>query len=137
MSVDHDHDRAPAHPRRPDVEDLPADKLERLEAAVPEPPIEKGGLGQPPPGEILGAIGPWTPGPRARPGARAWGDAGYGARLPASAPAPAARELGVATGATDPVTMEDTAGRHNPVVGSPCSCYPGRIPGIPPGWYGS
>jgi nitrile hydratase len=140
MSDDHDHgiapDQAPAHPRRPDVEDLPMGESQRLEAAVRELLIEKGVFGNPELREMLEAIDSWTPALGARLVARAWVDAAYKARLLASAPA-AARELGVDPGTTHLVVLENTAERHNLVVCTLCSCYPKRILGIPPDWYKS
>jgi nitrile hydratase len=142
MSDEHDHihgttdDHAPAHPRRPDVEDLPTGESQRLEVAVRELLIEKGVLGNPELREMLEAIDSWTPALGARLVARAWVDASYKARLLASAPA-AARELGVDPGTTHLVALENTADRHNLVVCTLCSCYPKRILGIPPDWYKS
>jgi nitrile hydratase subunit alpha len=68
--------------------------------------------------------------------ARAWVDPAYKARLLADAPA-AARELGVETGSTQLVVLENTPERHNLVVCTLCSCYPKRVLGIPPDWYKS
>jgi nitrile hydratase len=140
MSDDHDHgiapDQAPAHPRRPDVEDLPMGESQRLEVAVRELLIEKGVFGNPELREMLEAIDSWTPALGARLVARAWVDAAYKARLLASAPA-AARELGVDPGTTHLVVLENTAERHNLVVCTLCSCYPKRILGLPPDWYKS
>ena len=142
MIDEHDHvhgaapGQAPAHPGRPDVEDLPEGESQRLEAAVRGLLIEKGVFGNPDLREMLEAIDSWTPSLGARLVARAWVDPAYKDRLLTSAPA-AARELGVDPGTTELVALENTPDRHNLVVCTLCSCYPKRILGIPPDWYKS
>jgi nitrile hydratase len=78
-------------------------------------------------------------GPRlgARVVARAWVDSGFRARLLANA-TDAAGELGIAGRAGEHlVALENTAGIHNLVVCTLCSCYPWPVLGLPPVWYKS
>ena len=69
--------------------------------------------------------------------ARAWVDPGYRTRLLSDATA-AIAELGF-TGrqGEDMVVLENTAGVHNMVVCTLCSCYPWPVLGLPPVWYKS
>ena len=78
-------------------------------------------------------------GPRngARVVARAWSAPAYRARLMEDATA-AIAELGY-TGRQGEhmVAVENSAGRHNMVVCTLCSCYPWPVLGLPPVWYKS
>jgi nitrile hydratase subunit alpha len=136
----HEHDggagHAAAHPKRPDVEDLPKTESQWLEAAVRELLIEKGVFDGGDLRRMIEAIDSWTPAGGARLVARAWTDPAFKARLLTDAPA-AAREVGVEPGPTHLVVLENTPERHNLVVCTLCSCYPRRILGIPPDWYKS
>ena len=131
-----DHDHTGAHPKRPDVEDVPATESQLLEAAVRELLIAKGVFRGSDLREMLEAIDSWTPALGAQLVARAWVDPEFKTRLLADAPS-AARELGIEPGPTQLVVLENTAERHNLVVCTLCSCYPKRILGIPPDWYKS
>jgi nitrile hydratase len=124
------------HPRRPDVEDLPATEAQRLETAVRELLIEKGVILGSDLRRRLELIDSWTPALGARLVARAWVDPAFKARVLSDASA-AARELGLDPGPAPLVVVEDTPGRHNLVVCTLCSCYPKRLLGIPPDWYKS
>jgi nitrile hydratase len=132
----HHHDQPVAHPKRPDVEDLPATESQWLETAVRELLIAKGLFSGSDLRAMLEAIDSWTPALGARLVARAWVDPEFKSRLLADAPS-AARELGIDPGPTPLVVLENTASRHNLVVCTLCSCYPKRILGIPPDWYKS
>ncbi len=70
--------------------------------------------------------------------ARAWKDPGYRERLLADGNA-AAAELGFAAGSRGYLlkTVENTAGVHNVIVCTLCSCYPTSLLGPSPGWYKS
>jgi nitrile hydratase subunit alpha len=125
-----------AHPKQPDVEDLPATEPQRLETSVRELLIEKGVLSGSDLRRMIEAIDSWTPALGARLVARAWIDPVFKARLLSDAPS-AARELGIEPGTTLLVALENTPERHNLVVCTLCSCYPKRILGIPPDWYKS
>jgi nitrile hydratase len=73
-------------------------------------------------------------GPRggARVVARAWTDPEFKARLLDDATA-ACAELGVGGPAMQ--VCENTAGVHNVIVCTLCSCYPWSVLGLPPNWY--
>ncbi|MCB2109825.1 MAG: nitrile hydratase subunit alpha [Defluviimonas sp.] len=69
--------------------------------------------------------------------ARAWVDPAFRGRLLADANA-AMAELGIAGRQGEHVVaVENTAGTHNMVVCTLCSCYPWPLLGIPPAWYKS
>jgi len=69
--------------------------------------------------------------------ARAWVDPAYRARLLADG-TPAIAELGFGGAEGDHmVIVENTAGVHNVVVCTLCSCYPWPVLGLPPTWYKS
>jgi nitrile hydratase len=130
------HDHPHPHPKQPDVEDLPVTEAQLLETAVRELLTEKGVFNGAEFRRMLETIDSWTPALGARMVARAWVDPQYKARLLADAPA-AARELGIDTGTTHLVVLENTPERHNLVVCTLCSCWPKRVLGIPPDWYKS
>lgn len=67
--------------------------------------------------------------------ARAWTDPAYKARLLADGTA-AIAELGFGGPEGEHlVVVENTAGVHNVVVCTLCSCYPWPVLGLPPTWY--
>jgi nitrile hydratase subunit alpha len=69
--------------------------------------------------------------------ARAWVDPVYKARLLTDATA-AIKELGFGGLQSEHmVAVENTAGVHNVVVCTLCSCYPTGVLGLPPVWYKS
>jgi nitrile hydratase len=89
--------------------------------------------------EIRRAIEDWealTPALGARIVARAWADPDYKARLLQDAKS-ATRELGIDSGTTELVALENTDDLHHVVVCTLCSCYPRAILGQPPDWYKS
>jgi nitrile hydratase len=132
----HDHAAAHAHPKQPDVEDLPVTEVQLLETAVRELLMEKGTFSAADFRRMLETIDSWTPALGASMVARAWVDPAYKARLLADAPS-AARELGIDTGPSRLVVVENTTERHNLIVCTLCSCWPKRVLGIPPDWYKS
>lgn len=78
-------------------------------------------------------------GPRngARVVAKAWADPDFHARLMKDATS-AIAELGYSGRQGEHmVAVENTAGRHNMVVCTLCSCYPWPVLGLPPIWYKS
>lgn len=78
-----------------------------------------------------------NPGQGARMVAKAWTDAAYRARLLEDA-SKAAEELGIPMRGMPPLgVLENTAGVHNLVVCTLCSCYPRAVLGYPPFWYKS
>src|SRR2546426_229355 len=69
--------------------------------------------------------------------ARAWTDPAYKQRLLTDAAA-AIDEIGFGgQQGEDMVVLENTAGVHNMVVCTLCSCYPWPVLGLPPVWYKS
>jgi nitrile hydratase len=69
--------------------------------------------------------------------AKAWSDPGFRARLLEDATA-AVSDLGFyGRQGEHIVAVENTAGTHNMVVCTLCSCYPWPLLGIPPAWYKS
>jgi nitrile hydratase len=133
---DHDHAAAHPHPKQPDIEDQPVTEVQLLETAVRELLMEKGVFHSADFRRTLETIDSWTPALGARMVARAWVDPAYKGRLLADAPS-AAREVGVDTGPTQLVVVENTPDRHNLIVCTLCSCWPKRVLGIPPDWYKS
>ena len=138
---DHDHDARSsttthAHPKQPDVEDLPVTESQRLETAVRELLIEKGifsGVRPPPDARddrLLDAR------PRRPPGGAGLGRPGVQGPAAVRRPGGGAG-AGHRPGPTHLVVLENTPERHNLVVCTLCSCYPKRILGIPPDWYKS
>ena len=67
--------------------------------------------------------------------ARSWLDPEFRARLLADARAVAREEKLVGLQGTDLVAVANTAGVHNLVVCTLCSCYPWTVLGLPPTWY--
>ena len=122
----HDHDHGEADPR--------ALRTEALEALLTEQGIVT------PEGidSILKHyeedVGPMN---GARAVARAWVDAEYRRRLLEDGSA-AVKELGFGGAQGERlVVVENTAGTHNVVVCTLCSCYPWPVLGLPPSWYKS
>ena len=69
--------------------------------------------------------------------AKAWADPAFRDRLVADASA-AIAELGISGRQGEHVVaVENSAGTHNMVVCTLCSCYPWPLLGIPPAWYKS
>jgi nitrile hydratase subunit alpha len=68
--------------------------------------------------------------------ARAWKDPAYRDRLLADGDA-AAAELGFRSGSRLLNVVENTAGVHNVIVCTLCSCYPTALLGPSPSWYKS
>lgn len=78
-----------------------------------------------------------TPAMGAKVIARAWVDPAFRARLLANAKE-AVAELGIDSGSSPVlVAVENTAGVHNVIVCTLCSCYPRSLLGRPPDWYKS
>ena len=129
MSVDHDH-TAMEHA------DGPLSDHQLLGEALRELLVEKGVVSA---AEIQAAIERMDErGPHlgARVVARAWTDPAYKTRLLADGSA-AVDELGIEVQPTRLITVENTAGVHNMIVCTLCSCYPRNLLGIPPAWYKS
>lgn len=126
----HDHDQG-HHPESPSDVEARALALESLLR-------EKGVLRSEDIDRIVAAyehdIGPMI---GARVVARAWLDPDFRGRLLTNAAA-AVAELGLGgPPAGELVVVENTAGVHNLVVCTLCSCYPWAVLGLPPSWYKS
>ncbi|MGH3161778.1 MAG: nitrile hydratase subunit alpha, partial [Streptosporangiaceae bacterium] len=67
--------------------------------------------------------------------ARAWTDPGFKQRILADA-TKACADFGIGgLQGEDMVVVENTAGIHNVIVCTLCSCYPWPVLGLPPNWY--
>jgi nitrile hydratase alpha subunit len=133
--VHHDDDGHP-HPRQPDLEDRPFKHHEVMAEAVGELLIEKGVFTADDLRRSIEFIDSRYPGQGARLVARAWLNPAFKARLLEDVNA-AASELGIDVGAIPIRAIENTAGVHNVIVCTLCSCYPKGLLGLPPDWYKS
>ena len=137
---DHDHHhhdghhRHSPHPRQPDVEDGPLTYHMALAEAVADLLVAKGVLTRDELRRTLEDIDARSPAEGARVVARAWLDSGYKARVLEDVNA-AAAELGIDAGPIPIRAVESTAGVHNLIVCTLCSCYPRLLIGLPPDWY--
>ncbi len=131
---DHAHDSGHAAPRA-DLDDT-LGYWQRMEIAVRELLIEKGHVTADEVRRQVEDMDSRTPAQGARVVARAWVDAAFRARLLADGNA-AVAELGIDRGPYRLVVVENTAGTHNLVVCTLCSCYPRWLLGLPPDWYKS
>jgi nitrile hydratase len=144
VSDDHDHDQddhhhhgghdhAP-HPRQPDVEDGPLTYHMALTEAVADLLVARGVLTRDEIRRTLEDIDARSPAAGARVVARAWVDPAFKDRVLADVNA-AAAELGIDAGPIPIRAVESTAGVHNLIVCTLCSCYPRLLIGLPPDWY--
>jgi nitrile hydratase subunit alpha len=118
------------HPREQSAAERLAGELEaRLVAAGVVDPALIDSLVE----TYAGDIGPMN---GARVVARAWVDPAYRQRLLDDGVA-AIAELGYGGAEGNVVVVENTAGVHNVVVCTLCSCYPWPLLGLPPAWYKS
>jgi nitrile hydratase subunit alpha len=108
----------------------------RLETAVRELLIERGVLTQDDVDRAVADIDEKSSALGAKLVARAWVDSAFKERLLADANA-ACAELGIPTGNTKLLVVENTAETHNLIVCTLCSCYPRVVLGLPPDWYKS
>jgi nitrile hydratase len=130
---DHDHDGEPHAP----IEAADAGYFERLEIAVRELLIGKGLLDAEEIRRAIEVFDSRSPAIGAKVVARAWVDADFKARLLDDA-VRACEEMGVTMfDGTKLIALENTAGVHNVVVCTLCSCYPRPLLGLPPDWYKS
>lgn len=133
--VHHDPHAHP-HPHQPDIEDRPLKYHQILAEAVGELLIEKGVFTADELRRSIEFIDTRDPAQGARLVARAWTDPAFKARLLEDVNA-AAAELGIEAGAIPIRAVENTAGVHNAIVCTLCSCYPRVLLGLPPDWYKS
>lgn len=128
---DHDHDHAPP-PDDPSFASAQARGARALRLLLEEAGVLA-------PGEVARQIERMdaiTPSMGAAVVARAWVDPAFKARLIAT-PVAACGELGVDLQGAELHVVENTAGVHNMIVCTLCSCYPKTLLGIPPDWYKS
>ena len=110
---------------------------DRLLAAVRQLLTDKGVVTREEIAERIRTTDGASPAQGARMVARAWVDPAYRARMLADG-AKAADELGIPMRGMPPLgVLEDTAGEHNVVVCTLCSCYPRAVLGYPPFWFKS
>ena len=136
---DHDHDHAHdhAHPPQVDHDAAPANPYEVLEEAIRSLLVERGVLTAAEIAQQMDVMDSRSPALGARVVARAWLDPAFKSRLLADTRA-ALAEMGIDIGSLAEFrTVENTAGVHNVVVCTLCSCYPKLLLGIPPAWYKS
>lgn len=130
MSHDHHH----PHPKQPDVEDRPFEYYQVMAEAVGELLIERGLFSAAELRKTVESIDARSPADGARVVARAWVDPAYKKRLLDDANG-AAAELGIDAGGVPIRVVENTAGVHNVICCTLCSCYPRLLLGLPPDWY--
>ena len=136
---DHDHDQGPDrhHDHGSDHQTIPSDPALRVKAL--ESLLVAKGLVDRAAVDALIDTYEHKIGPRngARVVARAWSDPAYKQRLLSDADT-ALAELGYGgLQGEHMVVVENTAGVHNLVVCTLCSCYPWPVLGLPPVWYKS
>jgi nitrile hydratase len=137
MHDDHGHDRHPHPPFQKDHDAGPMGAYEVLEEAVRSLLIEKGVLTNEEIAAQVDVMDSRSPALGARVVARAWTDRAFKKRLLADARA-ALAEMGIDIGTlAEFQVVENTAGVHNVIVCTLCSCYPKMLLGIPPAWYKS
>src|SRR4051794_20625134 len=137
---DHDHDHGhhhgiddPAHPHNASLTDVQL-RVRALESLLTEK-----GLVDPAALDVLVDTYETKVGPRngALVVARAWTDPAFKQRLLTDATGVLA-DLGfIGRQGEDVLVVENTASVHHLVVSPLCSCYPGRVRGLPPVWYKS
>jgi nitrile hydratase subunit alpha len=139
VSHDHPHDHGHAHgphPFQPDLESQPLTHYQAMTQAVGDLLIEKGVITADELRAMVELIDSKTPALGARLVARAWVDPAFKVRLLADVNE-AAQELGIDAGGIPIRAVENTAGVHNVIVCTLCSCYPRQLIGLPPDWYKS
>ena len=134
--VDDDDGHPHPHPGvRPDVDDA-LTYYQAMEIAVRELLIEKGVLSAEAVRREIEKMDARSPAQGARVIARAWSDPAFRARL-LELGNDALVDLSLERGPYKLVVVENTAGVHNVVVCTLCSCYPRWLLGLPPDWYKS
>ena len=151
MSHDHDHDHDHshehdhahgdghdhAHPPQRDHDAGPMGAYEVMEEALRLLLIEKGVLTDAEIAAQIDLIDSRSPALGAKVVARAWVDPGFKTRLLEDC-RKALLEMEIDIGQiAEFKVVENTAGTHNVIVCTLCSCYPKLLLGIPPAWYKS
>ncbi len=131
----HDHEHGSVHaPPQPD--DKVHSYYQILGIALKELLIEKGVVSADDVRRQIERRDSITPANGARVVAKAWTDPAFRKRLLDDANG-AVSELGFEMTTAKLVAIENTAGEHNVVVCTLCSCYPRDLLGLPPSWYKS
>jgi len=138
MSDGHDHGHGQTYAHAPiGPEDGESAVWAQRAAALQAVLAEKGVISN---DEVRATIEDWeakTPAQGARVVARAWVDPDFKARLLANGKQAVRDLLGIDTGTTELVALENTDQVHHVVVCTLCSCYPRAVLGLPPAWYKS
>ena len=133
----HDHSHGDPHAPRKDHDVGPAGAYEILEEAVRTLLIEKGVLTAAEIAASVDLMDSRSPALGAQVVARAWTNPAFKKLLLKDTRA-ALKQMGIDIGAAPEFsTVENTAGTHNVIVCTLCSCYPKMLLGIPPAWYKS
>jgi len=114
----------------------PLSYFQLMEVSLRELLVEKGVLTDEQVNAAVEDMRSRTPERGARVVARAWVDDGFKKRLLENGTR-ACEELGLEVPALKLLVVENTAGVHNAIVCTLCSCYPRMLLGIPPEWYKS
>ena len=114
----------------------PLSYFQLMEVSLRELLVEKGVLTEAEVEEAVQDMRRRTPERGAKVVARAWVDPAFRQRLLADGPG-ACESLGIDVPKLRLVVVENTAGVHNAIVCTLCSCYPRMLLGIPPDWYKS
>ena len=125
-----------AHPRQPDLEDLPRTYAMALTDAVAKLLIAKGVFTADELRRTLEVVDSRSPADGARLVARAWLDPDFRDRVMADVNA-AAAELGIDAGGIPIRAVANGPTVHNVIVCTLCSCYPRLLLGPAPDWYKS
>ena len=128
------HEHTHPHPHQPDLEESPLTHYQAMTEALGQLLIEKGVITGEELRATLESIDSKSPAGGARVVARAWVDPDFKARLLEDVNK-AAEELGIDAGIIPIRAVENTAGVHNVIVCTLCSCYPRNLIGLPPDWY--
>ena len=131
----HDHLSPSGHPYRAD-DDTDLSYWQTMEIAVRELLIEKGITTASDVANQIDTMDSRSPANGAKVVARAWTDLAFHADLIKDASA-ATRDMGFDIGPLKLIAVENTAGVHNMIVCTLCSCYPRNLLGLPPDWYKS
>ena len=130
-SPDHTHAHTPIEAGGPQG------YYQHLAAATRSLLIEKGVFSAGDMRAMIEKIDERTPALGAKIVARAWTDPAFRERLLAQGKKTIKEEMDIDPVVADIVVVENTAGVHNVVVCTLCSCYPVFILGRPPDWYKS
>ena len=136
MSEPHKRYGDSRHPNQPDIEDSSFTVYQVMARAVEELLVESNVFSAADVRRTAEAMLAKDPADGARMVARAWIDPDFEARMLADCNG-AAAELGIDSGDTPIIAVENSPAVHNVIVCTLCSCYPRLLLGAPPDWYKS